>query len=276
MQIKSTSIYALIVAKLCFIFFLSTYNIGIKTDKTNDTTTIYAIMVLQTYVSSDTDAMPYKGRNIPAPQEDCNNIIVWLDAGHGGVDAGTYVTLDEYGTRIYEKDIVLAIVLKAYELFAQSDAEVQVFLTRADDSYVHRHDRILLWNYTDYTIAKGDLVVSVHVDFYEGRTAQAVSGIQVNYYQNNHENTGRIDITQRELAQVLQDHLIYKTGARDRDIRGDRRFVIPTYSTMPAVIIEAGFMSNNDELSKLITAEYQMLIAMAIYYGVVEAMGFGG
>jgi len=190
--------------------------------------------------------------------------IIWLDAGHGGFDVGTYAVIN--GLRVYEKDITLAIVLKAYELFQESNL-VQVFLTRKDDSYVNLASRPALWNE-----GSADLMVSVHVDFYDGPTAQAVSGIQVNYCQNKIGNTGRTNITDAQFAQIMQTQLINRTGARDRQIRGDREFVIPTDSTMPAILIEAGFMSNRNELAKLLTPNYQMLIAKAIYNGILEAI----
>ena len=239
----------IVVAMFCFII-LSGCNAIASVDRANDASAAW-----QPFVEYDTDITPYE-----------HSIIVWLDAGHGGFDVGTYVVLD--GEIVYEKDITLAIVLKVYELFQQSDSGVKVFLSRADDSYVNVNDRPPLWNYTNAV-----LVVSVHADFYEGPTAQTVSGIQVNYYQNNCGNTGRTDITGRQFAQILQDHLIYETGARDRFVRGDRRFLVLSASTVPAVLIETGFMSNDVELNKLLTEEYQMSIATAIYNGIVAATG---
>ena len=215
------------------------------------------------YESSIIDILPYRDRY---------HIIVWLDAGLGGFDIGTYVMRGDM--RIYEKDITLDIVLRIYELFQQSNSGVRVFLTRADDSHVSLSSRTNLWNDTEYMVAKADLVVSVHVDYYEGSTAQAVSGVQVNYYRNQLGNTGRVDITNAQFAQILQDQLVNETGARDRQIRGDRGFTILEGSTMPAVLIETGFMSNSEELARLLTEEYRMLIARAIYNGIVEAFGF--
>ena len=218
---------------------------------------------INNYEGSITDILPYRDRY---PK------IVWLDAGHGGFDTGTYVVHGDM--RVYEKDITLDIVLKVYELFQQSDSGVKAFLTRADDSHVSLSNRMVLWNDTEYTIAKADLVVSVHADYYEGPTAQAVSGIQVNYYRNQVANTGRVDISNAQFAQILQNHLVNETGARDRHIRGDRGFSISEESTMPAVLIETGFMSNSEELAKLLTEEYRILLARAIYNGIVEAFSF--
>ena len=284
MQKKPKIVYVIIAVMLCLAVLSSVFNVDRKPGRINEVHAVFANIALQAHERGKSSTMFYKSSYIAMfyedscvamPYKDNFSAVVWLDAGHGGVDVGTYVTLDESGTRVYEKDITLAIVLKVYKLFAHSNSNVRIFLTRADDIYIHRHDRPLLWNYTEYMVAKADLVVSVHVDFYEGRTAQYVSGIQVNYYQNNLSNTGRINITGETFAQILQDHLINETGARDRSIRGDRRFVIPTYSTMPAVVIEAGFMSNDEELLKLQTAEYRMAIATAIYNGIVDAVRLG-
>jgi len=214
------------------------------------------------------DEIPTDTYILPCKNKD--NIIVWLDAGHGGFDPGTYVMLD--GIRVYEKDIVLDIVLRTYELFMQSDSGVTVFLTRADDRHISLHDRIKLWNNTDYMTTKADLVVSVHADFYEGPTAQSVSGIQVNYCRNKVTNTGRIDITDSQFAQIMQNNLVSATGARDRLVRGDRGLFVPANSTMPAVLIEVGFMSNSNELAKLLTEEYRIKIAKAIYAGIIECL----
>jgi len=215
------------------------------------------------YGSGILDTTPYRDRY---------DRIVWLDAGHGGFDTGTYVVRGD--TRIYEKDITLDIILMVYEMFQRSNSGVRAFLTRADDSHVSLSTRTNLWNDTEYMIAKADLVVSVHVDYYEGSTAQTVSGVQVNYYRNQLGNTGRVDITNGQFAQILQDHLVNETGARDRQIRGDRGFNIPEGSSMPAVLIETGFMSNSEELAKLLTDEYRRSIARAIYNGIVEAFGY--
>jgi len=222
-----------------------------------------------TYTNTYGKKEPHSLRSFSAHQED-NYIIVWLDAGHGGEDPGTYTFVD--GQRIYEKDIALEIVLMTYALFNESDSGIRIYLTRNDDSHMFARYRINQWNQTPHTIAKADLVVSIHADYYEGRTSQSVYGIRSFYNQNKRGNTGRLDITAAQFAQTLQGHLIETTGARCRGINGNRGLLIPTYSTMPAVLIEVGFLSHHDELSRLMTAEYRQLIAQAIYSGIVAAV----
>jgi len=190
--------------------------------------------------------------------------IVWLDAGHGGIDGGTSAMHN--GVMYLEKDIALNIVLMVYEMFEQSDSGIKAFLTRSSDIFVPLHDRPKMWN------DSADLVVSVHVDYYEGPTAHQVSGVQVNYYDT--VNTGRVNLTNAQFAQIIQDHLVQETGARDRRIRGDRAFIVCSHSTMPALLVETGFMSNPEELALLVTQEYQRQIAFAIYNAIVEAFEF--
>jgi len=194
------------------------------------------------------------------------NKIVWLDAGHGGIDGGTSAMFN--GNMYFEKDIALNIVLMVYDMFQQSDSGVTAFLTRDSDTYVNLFDRPALWN------SLADLVVSVHADFYEGPTANQVCGIQVNYYSTI--NTGRVNLSNAQFAQIMQDHLVQETGARDRRIRGDRAYIVCAHSTMPALLIETGFMSNPDELALLVTEQYQQQIATAIYNAIIEAFGFIG
>jgi len=203
-------------------------------------------------------------------QNDDSYIIVWLDAGHGGTDAGTYVIVD--GTRVYEKDIALDIVLLTYEMFQQSNHDIRIYLTRDSDTHMFARYRPNQWNQTPYTVRKADLVVSIHADFYEGRTAQSVSGIRSYYNQNKIGNSGRVDISANAFAQILQDHLVATTGARDRGVNGHTNLLIPQTSTMPAVLIEVGFMSNYDELALLMTHEYRYQIATALYNGIVAAV----
>jgi len=222
-----------------------------------------------TYTNTYGKKEPQNLRSFSAYQED-NYIIVWLDAGHGGEDPGTYTFVD--GQRIYEKDIALEIVLMTYALFNESDSQIRIYLTRNDDSHMFARYRINQWNQTPYTIAKADLVVSIHADYYEGRTAQSVYGIRSFYNQDNRSNTGRVNITAAQFAQTLQDHLITETGARCRGINGNRGLLIPTYSTMPAILIEVGFLSHQEELAQLMTSEYRQLIARALYDGIVAAV----
>jgi len=193
-------------------------------------------------------------------------MIVWLDAGHGGIDGGTSGTLNDV-THL-EKDLTLDIVLMVHEMFENSNSGVKAFLSRSYDETIRPENRPLRWN------DSADLVVSVHIDYYEGPTAQQVTGVQVLFADSEDNCTSRVNITSRQFAQVVQDHLVAETAARDRGIRNVYNLIIGTHSSMPVVLIESGFMSNQEELALLVTREYQMTIATAIYNAIVEAFSF--
>jgi len=195
--------------------------------------------------------------------------IVWIDAGNGGGDVGPIGVLN--GVNQYGKDITLAIALKVYELFAESESGVRAFLSRSACITIPVAERPDIWN--DYA----DLVVSIHLNGFGGENPQYVGGFLVNYDQNKEGNTGRFNIADRRFAQIMQTHLrreILPLGARDRGITGYNNLRINTHSTMPAVLINAGFVTNPTELELLVTEDYQMSIARAIYGAVVQAFGY--
>ena len=195
--------------------------------------------------------------------------IVWIDAGNGGGDVGPIGVLD--GVNQYGKDITLAIALKVYDLFDASEAGVRAFLSRSADVTLPVAERPDIWN--DYA----DLVVSIHLNGFGGENPQYVGGFLVNYDQNKEVNTGRFNVTDRRFAQIMQTHLrreIVPLGARDRGVSGYNNLRINTHSTMPSVLVNAGFVTNPAELALLITEDYQMSIAQAIYGAVVQAFGY--
>lgn len=65
------------------------------------------------------------------------------------------------------------------------------------------------------------------------------------------------------------------TGSLNRGLtKGNSIYVIRT-SQVPVALVEAGFMTNEEELAKLNTAEYQRVIAQGIYNGILKAFEEG-
>jgi len=71
------------------------------------------------------------------------------------------------------------------------------------------------------------------------------------------------------LARTLQERLNALQGIRDRGIR-QAPFVVLTGATMPAALVEVGFLSNPDEATRLLTTEYQTELAIALADAVIE------
>lgn len=177
-----------------------------------------------------------------------------IDPGHGGKDPGTV------SNKTYEKDINLEI--SKYLELELSKVGALVILTRDGDydlsspntKWRKKSDfdnRIKLINNS-----KGDMYVSIHLNYLNDST---YSGPQVFYNKEN-----------KDLASVIQETMNY-TLKSDRSIK---KIPVKTYMynklTIPGVLIECGFLSNPNELSKLKTKEYQQLIAESIKDAIIN------
>ena len=87
------------------------------------------------------------------------------------------------------------------------------------------------------------------------------SGIETWRYTN-------VGDTTRTLAKEVQTELIAATGARDRGVKTNTTFYVLKHTKAPAVLVEAGFISNNEEAKLLFASKYQDKIAKAIVNGV--------
>lgn len=172
--------------------------------------------------------------------------LVMLDAGHGGRDQGT-----SYGD-ILEKDLTLEITQKVRELL--EDADYQVLLTRSKDTFMDKHER------ADFANAKKpEVFVSIHCNFLESGQADGIE----TYYDPDKEAGSR------PLAEGIQTHIIEETGATDRSARADN-FVVITDTTMPAALVEVGFLSDEEERANLQDESYQRKLAEGIAAGILE------
>ncbi len=184
---------------------------------------------------------------------------VIIDAGHGGFDSGA-VAND--GT--YEKDINLQISKKLKSLL--SDLGYDTIVTRETDD--------ALKNGGESSVAdkQGDLkcrlnimqenpdsiFISIHQNKFE---QESVWGLQVFY--SNFENSNL-------LAKNIQDRWNESAGKeKPRCEKNDTRGVfILRNAVVPSIIIECGFLSNNDELRRLKSEEYQNELCSIIADGI--------
>lgn len=172
--------------------------------------------------------------------------VVIIDPGHGGADEGCA------REGIKEKDINLSIAK-----LVQGKLEVQgfqVLMVRDDDSYIAKEDRVIYANGST-----ADIYVSIHQNASED---VSVSGMEVWYEEDGSRDNKR-------LAQLINQQTIQSTGAAERELRGDADFHVTGETTMPACLIETGFLSNAEERGNLITMEYQEKLAEGIAQGIV-------
>lgn len=178
----------------------------------------------------------------PPKKEVIKNKVV-LDAGHGGSDYGAI------REGINEKDITLDITQRVASILKSKGYKVA--LTRANDTYVSLQDRV---EFSENETP--EIFVSIHVN---SAVAVEPKGIETHYYHDY----------SKELARVVQNHLIKDIDTKDRGLLKSKFYVI-NHTTVPAILIETGFISNEEERNELVTDSRKQKTAKAIAEGIIE------
>ena len=193
---------------------------------------------------------------------------ICIDAGHGGKDTGYVVGREP------EKKYTL---LLAQELGEQlRKAGYTVSFTRTGDTFVDLPVR------PDIARRRGaDLLISLHFNS-AGHTSSEVRGVEVycmtparasstnargvggssGSFPGNSNNAKNM-----LLAYQIQKSVTQGTGLEDRGVKR-ARFQVLREAVMPAVLIEAGFMSNPSEAKKIYSAAWRKQTAQAIAAGI--------
>jgi N-acetylmuramoyl-L-alanine amidase len=216
--------------------------------------------------------------------------IIVIDPGHGGKDPGALGSFEK------EKNINLAIALKAGEYLEQNLSNVKVLYTRKEDVFVEVIERAAFANRN-----KADLFISIHAnaiskknikgtetwimgpakdeqnlevamkeneviqledDFttkYEGFDPKSPeSYIMFTVMQNIYKEQSTL------LASDIQDQFRNRAGRNDLGVK-QAGFLVLYMTTMPSVLIETGFLTNLEEEKFLTSGTGQDYIASAIY-----------
>ncbi len=191
--------------------------------------------------------------NQPSNVGDRRRGLIVIDAGHGGNDPGAV------GNGIYEKNVTLSISLNLGQ--ALQSMGYTVYYSRTNDVEIDLEPRVALAERIN-----ADLFVSIHAN----SLAPGNSGISgVETYHSRGSTVGR------ELASYVHSQIIAATGASDRDIRGAGFYVIAKTS-MPAILVETGYVTNPTEARNLNSPDYQKRMADAIARGVDQFMRVRG
>lgn len=173
--------------------------------------------------------------------------LVVIDAGHGGKDPGAPSIT---GGR--EKDFNLAIALRVNELL-QQETEIITVLTRSDDTYPTLDERVQIAN-----DLQADIFISIHAN--SGSTT--ATGTETLY-------TRDVSIP---LADTVHKYMIEATGLNDRKVK-HQNLKVTRETTMPAILLEAGFLSNPQDDAVLKDPAVQDRIAAGIVAGIKEYLG---
>ncbi|WP_054957382.1 N-acetylmuramoyl-L-alanine amidase family protein [Paenibacillus dakarensis] len=179
----------------------------------------------------------------PPPGAGSKKLVV-IDAGHGAHDPGAVSSSNRR-----EKDFALALALKVGKLLEREN-NIDVVLTRSNDTFLELRDRAKIANNL-----KADAFVSIHAN----SGPSAASGTET-YYER---------VSSVALANTIHKHMIKATGLKDRGVKYGNFHVIRE-TTMPAVLLEVGFISNKNDEAKLFNSTFQNRVAESIVVGLKE------
>lgn len=186
-----------------------------------------------------------------------------LDAGHGGMDGGATGAHGEL-----EKDINLNIVLQLKSLLELQGFEV--ITTREEDVSIHdkKFQKVAEQKVSDIKNRlkiieenKDGITVSIHQNKF---TQEKYSGAQIFY--------GNQNPLSKQLAQVVQDSFVKRLQPDNtREIKeGTGSVYLLKQASVPIVMAECGFLSNEAEAVLLASEEYQRKVAFTVFAAIVE------
>jgi N-acetylmuramoyl-L-alanine amidase len=208
---------------------------------------------------------------------------VVIDPGHGGSDPGS---IGYKGVK--EKDITLAVGKKLGEYINEHMPDVEVVYTREDDSYLGLAE---LGHFAN--LAEGDLYVSIHCNSFHNRH---VNGTEV-YFLGLHKSDAAFEVMKREnsvfkeevntdlseedllvyelahsgfistsekIAYMIDDQFKNRAQRKSRGVK-QAGFQVLFEASMPAVLVELGFITNPAE-QRFLTSDYgQSIMASALF-----------
>lgn len=189
------------------------------------------------------------------PRKIYDNVIV-LDAGHGGEDTGSCSTNGRY----YEKNIALNIIKRLKKKLDKTN--IKAYYTRLDDTGLALHQRVDLAN-----ALAADMFISVHCNSYKYYWLPGVNGAEALYSSVCKEQKDK----SRKLARTILNNVTKATGIKKREVVNRKRDLhILRESTVPTTIIEVGYISDSNDISRLIGADNVKKVADGIYKGIIK------
>ncbi|OQY02772.1 MAG: hypothetical protein B6I20_06490 [Bacteroidetes bacterium 4572_117] len=217
------------------------------------------------------------------------NTIV-IDAGHGGKDSGAI------GKKAYEKDIALSIALKLGNYIETKLKGIKVIYTRKTDKFIELFKRAEIANKNN-----AQVFISIHVNSVASPKPTGTS----TFVMGIHKSDDNLEVAQREnsvilkeksykknykgfdpnspesyitlsllqnahleqsllFAKKVQDQFKNRAGRKSRGVK-QAGLVVLWNATMPAILVETGFISNHSEEKFLRTDYGQSIIASAIF-----------
>lgn len=186
------------------------------------------------------------------------NYTVVIDPGHGGTDPGSI----GYKTKIHEDELNLKMSFLLKKKL--EDAGINVVMTRETDASL-AEGAGKAFKKRDMALRKElikkirpNMVISLHQNSY---TNHSLRGAQVFYDKTS-------DIS-KQIAEFIQEQFLANLEHSNKTTSPGDYFMLKC-TTAPSVIVECGFLSNEEDEKLLLTDEYQEKIINCIYLGIVK------
>ncbi|MDY6084249.1 MAG: N-acetylmuramoyl-L-alanine amidase [Dialister sp.] len=186
--------------------------------------------------------------------------VICIDPGHGGSDVGAIGHLKNKA--IYEKDITLAIAKPLRDMLSAAGA--QVVMTRTDDKDVYGP-------FSDATTelqarcdianeAHAAVFISIHIDSIGN---PEIDGTTTYYYAGSRNKNTLL------FAQIMHQSTLSSLNIPDRGIRSNN-FYVNVHTTMPSILVELGYITNQHRLEMLTSKWAPKTIAASLFNGFVN------
>jgi N-acetylmuramoyl-L-alanine amidase len=179
------------------------------------------------------------------PQIQNGRFLVVIDPGHGGRDPGAVGI-----GGLQEKQVIFPISQEVAALLRQQG--VEVVMTRDQDTTLDLAPRVSIANR-----ANADLFISIHANAIS-LSRPDVNGLETYYYSRDGAR----------FARVVHDIVLREMGMRDRRVRQARFYVI-RHTSMPAILIETGFVTGAEDIVNLRDPAWRSRMATAIARGIL-------
>lgn len=198
---------------------------------------------------------------LPAPLA---GIKIVVDPGHGGIDGGSSVG------DVIEKDITLKLGIALEKELKKQGAVVVMTRSQSGDALDEHNPKATFPTIRARKIADlklreemiantdADLFISVHVN---AIPEERWRGAQVFYHRDGHVEGGAV-------AKAIQASIREQIGNTEREALAIKQVYLLKKATVPAVLVETGFLSNPEEMKLLTTEDYQKKMAKAIADGI--------
>jgi N-acetylmuramoyl-L-alanine amidase len=173
--------------------------------------------------------------------------VVIIDPGHGGGDPGAIGA-----NGLQEKEIVLSVSKQVAAKLRRKG--INAILTRTDDREIDLAPRV-----AQAERMKANVFVSIHANSIS-LSRPDINGLETYYYQSAEG---------RRLAKAIHSQILRNPSVKDRGVRQARFYVIRRTS-MPAVLIEIGFVTGAQDAARLASPTQRTALAEAIAQGVLD------